>query len=161
MEAKRLMSIILRIWANLYVIVLKVLKKQNTRRVYQTSRPPTVNSGTLRYIQTYPDIIRHIQTYSRVIHGYSKHSVTLAYSELWYIQNPSIRKTRAIFRTLAYPKLWHIQNQRHIQNPGLFRTLRYSESEINSEACQTSAMERFEKQPKAIIIFAVSAFHVL
>ena len=155
------MSIILRIWDNFYVIVLKVLKKQNTRRVYQNSRPPTVNSGTLRYIQTYPDIIRHIQTYSRVIHGYSKHSVTLAYSELCYIQNPSILKTRAIFRTLAYPKPCYIQNQRHIQNPGLFRTLRYSESEINSETCQTSAMERFEKQPTAIIIFTSSAFHVL
>ena len=149
------MSIILRIWDNFYVIVLKVLKKQNTRRVYQNSRPPTVNSGTLRYIQTYPDIIRHIQTYSRVIHGYSKHSVTLAYSELWYIQSQ------------------HTQNQGHIQNPGISKTLLHSEPEayseswafqnpeINSETCQTSAMERFEKQPTAIIIFTSSAFHVL
>ena len=38
------MSIILQIWDNFYVISLQVLtkKKQNTRRVYQDSRPPLV-----------------------------------------------------------------------------------------------------------------------
>ena len=50
-----------------------------------------------------------------------------AYSELWYIQNPSIFRTKhiqnpGIFRTFAYLKLeayselWYIQNLMHIQN---------------------------------------------
>ena len=38
------MSIILQIWANFLSISLQVLteKKQNTRRVYQDSRPPII-----------------------------------------------------------------------------------------------------------------------
>ena len=86
--------------------------------------------------------------------AYSERSVTLVYSELWYIQNLGIFKTRGIFRALVYPKLWHIQNQRHIQNPGLFRTLGYSELEAYSEPCQTSMMEGFKKQLTALINFA-------
>ena len=53
---------------------------------------------------------------------------------------------------------WHIQNseynQRHSQDPGLFRApWDISESKAYSEPCQTSTMERFEKQLTAIIIF--------
>ena len=54
-----------------------------------------------------------------------------------------------------------------IQNPVLFRTLGYSKPEIYSEPCQTSTMERHEKQLTVIIIFAnynyfaISAFHVV
>ena len=40
---------------------------------------------------------------------YSKPCVNLAYSELWYIQNPDICKT----------------NSEHIQNPGILKTLAY------------------------------------
>ena len=75
------------------------------------------------------------QAFSGIIKAYSKPIVTLANSELWYIQNHGIFKTRGIFRTLVYPKLWHIQNQRHIHNPGLFRTLGYSEIEAYSVPC--------------------------
>ena len=134
------MSIILQIWDNFYVISLQVFtkEKQNTRRIYQDSR----------------FIIKHIQAYSGIIQAYSEPCAILAYSELWYIQNPGIFKTRGIFRTLVYPKLWHIQNQRLLQNPGLFRTLGYSEPEAYSESCQTSMMECFEKQLTAIIILA-------
>ena len=105
-------------------------------------------SGVFRHIQTYPDIIKHIQEYSGIIQAYSEPCVTLECSELWYIQNHGIFKTRGIFRTLVYPKLWDIQNQRHIQNPGLFRP-----GETYSEPCQTPTMEHFEKQLTAINIF--------
>ena len=67
------------------------------------------------YIQAYSDIFRHNQTYSGIIQVYSEPYVTLAYTELWYIQNPGIFKTRGIFRPLVYPKLQYIQNQRNIQ----------------------------------------------
>ena len=70
-------------------------KKQNTRRVYQDSRPPTPREQT------------------------------------------------------------------NIQNLGLFRTMGYPEPEAYSEPWQTSTMEHIEKQLTAIIIFAISAFHVL
>ena len=52
---------------------------------------------------------------------------------------------------MVYPKLWHIQ--RHIQNPGLFKTQGYSKTEAYSEPCQTSTMERFEKQLKGYNYF--------
>ena len=104
------------------------------------------------HIQTYPDIVRYIQAYSGIIQAYSEY--TQAYPELWYIQNPVIFKTRDIFRTLLYLKLWHIRNQGHIQNPGLFRTLGFSEPGTYSEPCQTSTMERFEKQLTGTITFA-------
>ena len=80
---------------------------------------------------------------------------TLIYSESWLF------KTRGVFGNLVYPKLWHIQNQRPIQNLGLFRTRGYSEPEAYSEPSQTSTMESFEKKLTAIIIFAISAFHLL
>ena len=110
--------------------------------------------GIFTHIPTYSDISRHNQTYSGIIQAYFEPCVTPAYSEPWYIQNPGIFKTRDIFRTLVYPKLWHIGNQRLIQNPGLFKTLGYSEPVAYSEPCQISAMECFEKQLTAIIIFA-------
>ena len=72
------------------------------------------HSGRFRHIHPYSDIFRHTQTYA-VITGifrhtqkffqpYSEHCVTLSYSELWYLQNSSIFKTRSIFKTLIYPK---------------------------------------------------------
>ena len=113
-------------------------------------------SDISRYNQACSDIFTHsgMFTHSGIIQEYSKPCVILAYSELCYIQNPGIFKTRDISRTLTYPKVWHIQNRRYIQNPGLFRTLRYSEREVCSEPCQTSAIERFEKQLTAIFSFA-------
>ena len=78
-------------------------------------------SHIFRHIQAYSDISRHNQAYSGIIQLYSEPCVTLAYSELWYIQNPGIFKTRGIFSNLIHPKLWHIQNQRHIQNSGYSR----------------------------------------
>ena len=45
-----------------------------------------------------------------------------------YIQNPSIFRTRSIFRTLAYSESCQVQSQKHIQNTGIFRTLAYSET---------------------------------
>ena len=53
---------------------------------------------------------------TRRVYQDSEPCVNQAYSELWYIQNSGIFKTRGIFGTLVYPKLWLIQNQRHIQN---------------------------------------------
>ena len=102
------------------------------------------------HIQTYRDIVRHIRAYSGIIHSYSEPCVTLAYSKLWYIQNPGIFKTKGKFRT--------IQNQRHIQNPSLFRTLGYSDLEAYSEPCQPSTTEHFEKQLTAIIISTSSNY---
>ena len=115
-------------------------------------------SDTFRHIsKIYPNIIRHIQAYSGIIQANSKPCVTLAYSELWYIQNPAIFKTRGIFRTLVYPKLWHIQNLRHTQNPELLKTLeysQYSQPETYSKLRQTCTMEHLEKQLTAVIFFA-------
>ena len=53
----------------------------------------------------YPSIFRHIQTYLGIIQAYSEPCVTLTYSELWYIHNSVIFKTRGIFKTAVYPKL--------------------------------------------------------
>ena len=86
---------------------------------------------------------RHNHAYSGIIEAYSEPCVTLAYSELWYLQNRGIFKTRGLFITLVYPQLWHIQNQRHIQNPGLCGTILYLEPEAHSEPCQISTIERF------------------
>ena len=110
--------------------------------------------------QAYSDTSRHNQAYCGIIQTYFELCVTLAYSELWYIRILAYSKPEAYSEPL-YPKLWHVQIQRYIQNPGLFRTLRYSEPEAYSEPCQTSMMERFEKQLTAIITFAISAVRVL
>ena len=55
------------------------------------------------HILSYSDIISHILGYSRITQTCPEPCVTLAYSELWYIQNHDILKTRGIFRTLVYP----------------------------------------------------------
>ena len=102
------------------------------------------NPGMFRHIfrciQGYSEISRYNQAYSGIFGNYSDivwtlcNSVifrTLTYSELWYIQNPGIFKTRVMFRILVYLKLWLIQNQKHIQNAGLVRTLGYSTAIIN------------------------------
>ena len=73
-------------------------------------------SGIFMHIQAYIDIIRHIQRYSGIIQAYPGSCITLAYSELWYIKNLGIFKTRGKFRNLIYSKLWHILNERYIQN---------------------------------------------
>ena len=95
--------------------------------------------------------MQHIQTYSGIIS---------AYSEPWHIQNSGIFSILANSKPEGYPEPWYIQNSgtfrtRDIQNPGLVRTLRCS------EPCQTSTIERFEKELTTIIIFAISAFPVL
>ena len=116
-----------------------------------------VRQKPFRQIQAYSRMFRHISAYSDISRhnqAYSEPFVNLAYSELWYIQNPGIFKTKGIFRTLVYLKLCHIQNQKHIENPGLFRTLGYLEPEAQSEPCQTSTTERFEKELTAMLIFA-------
>ena len=120
---------------------MRKCKKKKPFRQIQTY------SCIFRHIQTYPDIIRHIQ-------AYSEPCVTLAYSKTLIYSESGIFKTRVMFRTPVYPKLWHIQNQRYIQNPRLLRTLGYAVPETYSEPCQTSTMERFEKQLTAMIIFA-------
>ena len=113
------------------------VKQNHSGRFWHILAYPTI----FRHIQTYPDIIRHIQAYSGIIQAYSEPCITLAFSELWYIQNHGIFKARSIFRTLVYPKLRHSQNMRHVQNPGLRRTLGYLEPEAYSEPFQTSTME--------------------
>ena len=90
-----------------------------------------VKQKPFRHIQAYSGISRHNQTYSGNsgnIQAYSELCVTLAYSEPWYIQNPTIFKRRGKFRTLVYPKfLTHSEPETYseswaIQNPGIFRT---------------------------------------
>ena len=93
------------------------------------------NNCIFRYIQICRDIINqaYIKVYWGIIHVHSEPCVTFIYSEVWYIQNSGIFKTRGIFRTLVYPKFWHIQNQRYIKTPGLLKTLGYSEPEVSLE----------------------------
>ena len=80
---------------------------------------------------------------------YSEPCLTPAYSESWLL------KTLAYVEPEAYAEPWHIQNR------GISRTLRYS------EPCQTSMMEHCTKIvnrelfSQIIIIFAISAFHIL
>ena len=79
-------------------------------------------------IQTDLGTFRHNQ-------AYSKPCVNLAYSELWYIQNPGIFKTRNIFRTLVYLE------PRSIENSGIFKT----QGLLKHLRCQTSTMKGFVK----------------
>ena len=57
------------------------------------------------------DIFRDIQTYaySGIIQAYPGPCINLAYSELCYIQNPDILRTRGISKTLVYSESGHIQ----------------------------------------------------
>ena len=89
------------------------------------------DSGTFRHIQAYLDISRCNQAYSGIIQAYSEPCVTLAYSELWQIENPGIFKTRGKFKTLIYTKRWFIepwaiQKRRHDRN--LVKHLQWSTS---------------------------------
>ena len=112
-------------------IVKQIVKCKNVKQ--------KTDLGIITHILAYSDISRHEQEYLGIfIHVYSEPFVTLAYSELWYIQNPGIFKTRGIFKTLVYIKLWHIKNQAHIQNPVLLRILGYSEQKAYSEPVKHS-----------------------
>ena len=64
-------------------------------------------------IQTNLGTFRRNQTYPGIIQAYSKPCVTLAYLELWYIENPI--------------------NQKDIQSPSIFRILLYSEPKAYSD----------------------------
>ena len=64
-------------------------------------------------IQTDLHTFRHNQAYPGIIQAYSKPCVTLAYLELWYIENPI--------------------NQKDIQSPSIFRILLYSEPKAYSD----------------------------
>ena len=86
--------------------------------------------------QTYSDILRHNQESSgifRRIQAYPESCATLAYSA------PSL------FRTYAYSELDAFSEPWHIQKPGIFRTRGISLTLVNSEPCQTPAMEHFTK----------------
>ena len=75
-------------------------------------------------IQTDLGTFRHNQAYPGIIQAYSKPFLTLAYLEMWYIQNPDTFKIRNIFRTLVYSEPQYIQNPAIFQIQGLFRHLR-------------------------------------
>ena len=92
------------------------LGKIHSPRPLRHLRPPkvTANLKICKNIQsktkkqnqetkTKKDIIRHIKELFGHIHSHLEPCVTLAYLELWYIQNPDIFRIRSIFqRTLAY-----------------------------------------------------------
>ena len=74
----------------------------------------TMGKCKTKTIQTDIGTFRHNQ-------AYSKPSVNLVYSELWYIQNSDIFKTRNIFRTLVYLE------PQCIENSGKFKLKVYSD----------------------------------
>ena len=76
---------------------------------------PFLDKG-LQWVNVKRKPFRQIQAYPGIIQAYSERCVTLAYSQLWYIQNT-----------------------------GTFKTLSYSKSKTYSEPCQTSTMKRFAK----------------
>ena len=79
-----------------------------------------------KVIQTDLCTSRQNQAYPEIIQVYSDIFKTLcdpAYLAPWHIQNPDICRSRSIFRTLAYSQIWYIQN------PRIFRTLAYSKFE--------------------------------
>ena len=86
---------------------------------------------------------RHNQVHSAIIQSYSEPCVTLAYSELWYIQNRGILKTRFIFRTLIYPKTLAHSELETYWELWLFRTLGYSQPQTYSEPYQKSMMDHW------------------
>ena len=97
-------------------------------------------------IQVDLGIIRHNQPYSGIIRAYSEPCVTLAYLELWYIQNPGIFRTRNICRNLVY------LDSRYFQNADIFKTQGIS----YSEPSQTSRMKSFAR-----IVNGYNYFHKL
>ena len=54
--------------------------------------------GIFMYIQAYSDIFKHKQKNSQ---AHSEHSVTLAYSEPWHIQNPVTRLRWRVFTKIV------------------------------------------------------------
>ena len=94
-----------------------------------------------KVIQTDLHTFRHNQAYPGIIQAYSKPCVTLAYLELWHIQNPI--------------------NQ-HIQSSSIFRILLYSEPKqglFRHVRRQTSTMKHFVKIAENS--FTISAYQVL
>ena len=92
--------------------------------------------GIFIHIHTYSSIFRHINAQPGIFRNYPGIFRTLfkyAYSEHcpiqnWrHIQNPSILRTRGIFRTLVYAEFWHIQNSDILRTKGILGTLAYSE----------------------------------
>ena len=109
--------------------------------------------GIFRHIRTYPDIIRNIQAYSKLTPAYSEPCVT----QYWRIKNSGILRILAYSKPEAYSEPWYLQNSDTFRTRDIFRilgTLRCPESETYSESCQTSIMERPEKQLTGIIILA-------
>ena len=70
-------------------------------------------------MKVYSRILWHIQTFLNVSKAYasSEPSVTLAYSEPWHIQNKKHILSRDIMITVACSELCYIQN------PEIFKTL--------------------------------------
>ena len=100
------------------------------------------HEGRFTYIHAYSGIFRHIQ-------AYLEPCLTMVYSEPWYIQNQTRIRNIGIFRTRI-----------------IFKTLSYLETEAYSRPCKASVMEHFAKRVdvlflQIIVIFAMSAFHVL
>ena len=69
-----------------------------------------VKQKPFRQIYAYSRKLRHNQAYSGIIQAFSEPCLTMAYSELWYIQNSDTFRTRDIFRILGYSEPWDIQN---------------------------------------------------
>ena len=75
----------------------------------------------------------------------------LVYSQPWYIQILDITgtleysETPGIFRNLAFSELRYIKDHGIFRTRGIFRTLAYSEHEEYSELFQTSTVEHFSK----------------
>ena len=82
-----------------------------------------VKQKPFRQIKVHPVIIRHMQELLRHIQVYSEPCVTVAFLELWYIQNPDIFRTRSLFRTLAYSQPWYIKDAGMLKIRVKFRTL--------------------------------------
>ena len=76
-----------------------------------------------------------------------------------YIQNPSIFRTRSIFRISTNLELQDYSEHWHTQNHGIFKNMTYLEIEAHSEHWQTSTMECFAKNSclahlKRVLIFS-------
>ena len=67
----------------------------------------------------------HIPAYSEIIQIHSGPCVSLAYSELWYMENQRHIQNFSMFRILVYSEPWYIEKQSHIENYGIFRILVY------------------------------------
>ena len=91
--------------------------------------------GKFTQILAYSDIFKHKQVYSRISRGYSEPSVTLAYLEPWYIQNPG-----------TFRKQNHIHKLSYIQNPDIFRTLVYLEPLVYSDEKTTNLFNWYFSQ---------------